>query len=153
MDFTNKPLLKKAYELVSEVFKNQVDKAGKPYIGHLTRVKDGLSRPDEIRECIALMHDLFEDYPEWTPKRLQPDFPQRVIDALILLHHKTGVPYMDYIEPIKSNLDAEDVKISDLRDNLDTTRLPFLIDEDMVRIRKYHNSYIILSKHFEQSMK
>ena len=50
-------------------------------------------------------------------------FPPSVLDALRLLTHAEGVPYMDYVQALAKNPIARKVKCADLRHNLDTRRI------------------------------
>lgn len=70
----------------------------------------------------------------------------RVVRALDLLTHKKITPYDDYIKAIAFNSDATKVKLSDLKDNSDITRLKGLTKKDFDRMEKYHRSFIYLSK-------
>ena len=46
-----------------------------------------------------------------------------MLDALRLLTHTEGVPYMDYVQALAKNPIAHKVKCADLRHNLDTRRI------------------------------
>ena len=50
-------------------------------------------------------------------------FPAPVLDALRLLTHDEGMPYMDYVQALAKNPIARKVKYADLRHNLDTRRI------------------------------
>lgn len=63
-----------------------------------------------------------------------------------VLTHRKGVPYDDYIKMVAFNLDAVKVKLADLKDNSDITRLKGLSKKDFDRMEKYHRSFIYLSK-------
>ena len=67
-----------------------------------------------------------------------------VLAAVRLLTHDKSVAYLDYVRKVKENPIAREVKMSDLRDNMDLKRLKSLTDEDIRRIKKYHEAYIIL---------
>ena len=69
---------------------------------------------DEYTTIAALLHDVVEDT-DITLDDLAKEFPKDVIDALKLLTHQKGVPYMDYVAKIKTNDIAKAVKIADLR--------------------------------------
>ena len=47
--------------------------------------------------------------------------------------------YTHFIERIKKNSLATKVKLNDLRDNMDITRLTFITEEDTQRLNKYDN--------------
>lgn len=50
------------------------------------------------------------------------------------------------IKAISFNEDARLVKLADLKDNSDITRLKGLRKKDLERMEKYHRSYIYLSE-------
>lgn len=144
-------LLAKAISFAAQSFEHITDKGGQPYILHCIRVMQGLHTEDEELNCIAILHDVIEDIFEADPERgldelRNAGFSERVIRALDLLTHRKGVPYDDYIKPIALNVDATKVKLSDLKDNSDITRLKGLTKKDFDKMEKYHRSYIYLSK-------
>ena len=57
--------------------------------------------------------------------------------------------YAEYIKKIASNRDAILVKLADLRDNSDITRLKGLRDKDFARLQKYHRSWLYLKSVLE----
>ncbi len=130
------PLTKKAMQTAFEVHKNQVDKNGIPYIYHPMHLAERMC--DENAICTALLHDVVEDG-EITFEQLKSQgFGTEIIEALKLLTHEKGVPYMDYIEKIKSNTLATVVKLADLEHNSDLTRLDVVVDEKALkRTEKY----------------
>ncbi len=139
--------LAKAIRIAAEAFQDKVDKAGKPYILHCLWVMEALHTEDEELNIIAVLHDLFEDCPEWNALRLiGQGFSNRVITALILLTHKEGEPYEDYIRCLAVNEDCVKVKKADLKHNTSITRLKGLTKKDFDRMEKYHKAYVYLSK-------
>ena len=60
--------------------------------------------------------------------------------ALRLLTHGDDEDYDAYVDRLASNPLARSVKIADLRDNLDVTRLEEVTDRDAKRITKYLRS-------------
>ena len=139
-----------AYEIVRKAFNKKTDKAGQPYLQHLIRVKCAVPDLGPNRELItiALLHDLLEDCPEWTPEALRSVFPDDVVDAVVILTRQRLETYEAFIKRIvESNSGwAIEVKKADLRDNLDVLRLPTLTKEDFERIKKYHWSYKYLTR-------
>lgn len=134
-----------ALKIAQEAFKNKTDKAGKPYFLHCERVMNSIclehrSICQEIK-CIALLHDLLEDCPEWNTESLKVFFDERVINGIVAMTHKKGQSYEDYITQVLQNSDAQLVKKHDLLDNMDITRLPELSDKDLQRLKKYHTAF------------
>lgn len=116
-------LVKKAVNIMFEAHKDDFDKGGYPYVFHpfyLATQVEG-----EIATCVALLHDLVEDHGDiYTFERLtEIGFPLEVVEILRLLTHEKGVPYMEYIESLSKNKIAREVKIQDLKHNLDVRRV------------------------------
>src|SRR5690606_25202580 len=136
-----------AVKIITKEFKNKKDKAGKPYIDHLWRVKETVH--NEIwgnyeLETVALLHDLLEDCPNWNEEKLLDIFPKNVVDSVVCLTHLKKESYQNYIDRVKTNEMAKIVKIADLKDNMDITRLKTLNEDDFIRLKKYHLSYLQL---------
>ena len=137
--------LGRAIAITTSAFKDKVDKSGKPYILHCLRVMQAVDQNDDELMQIAMMHDLLEDTP-WNPEALLAEgFSNRVIAAVIILTHKEGMSYDDYIKRISTSEDARAVKLADLKDNSDITRLKGLRKKDFDRMEKYHKAYVYLS--------
>lgn len=135
-----------AITITSTAFKNRIDKAGKPYLLHCLRVMNNLNTKDEELQCIAVLHDLVE-YTEYTfPMLRDLGFSERVISGVRWLTHMRDKSYEEYINDLTINQDAVKVKIADLKDNMDLTRLSNLTDKDIERLKKYHKAYVYLSK-------
>lgn len=140
----NKNMLGRAIAIASEAHVDVVDRGGKPYILHPIRIMMRLRTSDEELMSMAILHDVVEDS-DWTFDKLRAEgFSERVIKGLICLTHIDGESYEDYIERIGTNIDAIEVKMEDLRDNSDITRLKGLSDKDLLRTRKYHRSFLRL---------
>ena len=99
-------------------------------------------------QCAAWLHDLVEDFPEvWTLQRLRTNgFSEDTIRMVQLLTHNPEESYDLYIQRISLNAGATLVKLSDLRDNSDITRLKGLTKKDLNRLEKYFRAYTYLSK-------
>ena len=141
------PLTKKALLISFNAHKNQLDKSGMPYVYHPYHVAEQMN--DEYSTCVALLHDVIEDTDITTENLKAQGFPQKVIDALILLTHKRGIPYMDYIKAIKENPIAREVKLADLSHNIDFTRIGDfydLTDKDKSRLKKYSEAIDLLTR-------
>ena len=115
-------MVKKAVNIMFEAHKEDFDKGGYPYVFHpfyLATKVDG-----ENETCVALLHDVIEDHGDkYSFEYLENEgFNKEIIDALKLLTHKKDVPYMDYIVEISKNNIAKNVKIEDLKHNMDSRR-------------------------------
>lgn len=141
-----KRLLAKAISIAAKAFENKLDKSGEPYILHCLRVMD--KQTTVTRKIIAVLHDLVEDIPDWDFDRLRGlGFGDSIIFPLTLLtHDPTVMTYDEYIEKVATNDDARAIKMADLEDNSQITRLKGLTKNDIARTQKYHRAYIYLSK-------
>ncbi len=139
-----------ATKIVALTHKNDVDKASKPYIGHLRRVHDKATTLKE--RIIALLHDLVEDHPEeWSFDRLRlTGFDESIVLAIDCLTHRKDESYEDYISRIIPNFLAAQVKIYDLEDNMDIRRLDIITDKDVDRLNKYLKAYKRLTENHDR---
>jgi len=139
--------VEEARQIIEQAFAGILDKANEPYIGHLLRVHQTVADQgaDEEVQCIALLHDLLEDCPEWTEEMLLQRFAPRVVAGVKAMTHTDDEDYMDYIERLKSNADAVVVKLADLKDNMNMNRIDMPVEKDLVRVEKYRKAWETLT--------
>lgn len=113
------PLTNRAMRIAYDAHRDQVDKAGAPYVFHPFHLADQME--DEATTCAALLHDVVEDS-NVTLDELAREFPPTVMDALRLLTHEDGADYLEYVRAIAQNPVARKVKLADLAHNLDSLR-------------------------------
>lgn len=140
-------ILGTAIRIASTIHEKQTDRGGNAYILHPIRIMLRLRTHDEELMAIAILHDTLEDS-DWTAEMLrQEGMTDRVLEALECLTHKDkSEAYEDYIKRISTNADAVRIKLEDLRDNSDITRLKGLRKQDIERMEKYHRAYLFLTK-------
>ncbi len=120
----------------------QVDKAGKPYIGHPAHV--AVSVEGDKAKAVAWLHDVVEDTPMTFDDLRAAGIDDEVLAALELLTHDKTVPYMEYVAAIRENDLARTVKLADLAHNSDLSRLPEVTDADLQRVEKYRQAMGLL---------
>ena len=132
--------LERAIQIATEAHKDQLDKAGKDYIGHPIRVME-MGKTEE-EKIVGVLHDVVEDG-DWTFEALEAEgFSKEVIAALkCVTKTSENENYDEFIERVKKNPLAVAVKINDLTDNMDIRRLPYLSDKDVKRLKKYLKAY------------
>lgn len=128
-------MTKKAIKLMYEIHKEQVDKAGMPYVLHPLHVAEEMK--DETSTIVALLHDVVEDSNITFDKLSELGFSTNVIESLKLLTHNENDDYFDYIKKIATNPISTSVKLADLKHNSDLTRIDKITDNDMSRTKKY----------------
>lgn len=126
--------LERAISIACDAHKGQVDKSGEPYILHPLRVMQKFTDYDEM--ITAILHDVIEDSSMSIEDLKSFGFNESVTNALNLLTKSNEDSYSEYIERISSNTLATRIKIADLKDNLDITRLSNISDSDMQRAKK-----------------
>lgn len=129
-----------ARTLAEKYHKGQKDKAGVNYFsGHICTVVSMV--PEGKAKVVAYLHDIIEDTDMTAEKLLEMGFDRECVAAVVTLTHKEGVPYMEYIQHIKKNLLAAQVKKADLIHNMDLSRLKEITESDKKRIQKYERAY------------
>lgn len=139
------PMTKKAINLMFEKHKDQKDKSGLPYVFHPFIVAESMS--NELSATVALLHDIVEDTDVEIDDLEKMNFPKEVIEALRFLTHDKDMPYADYIKLVANNKIAREVKMSDLKHNMDLSRLNEVTEKDLERVEKYKRSYKYLEEH------
>ena len=135
-------LTNEAMKLAYTAHHGQVDEGGIPYIFHPYHLAEQMD--DEYSTCVALLHDIVEDT-DVTLEELTAIFPKEVTDAVALMTHKDGEPYLEYVKRISTNPIAKKVKLADLRHNTDETRLENADEATLTYYReKYRKAFEIL---------
>ena len=137
--------LELAKQLAKEYHKGQVDKAGIDYFsGHITSVVNGVDTIEE--KTVAYLHDTAEDTKLTYVDLMVLDFSDRVINAVIALTKDKKESYKDYLKRVKKNELARAVKLSDLTNNMDLSRLKEITEVDKKRLEKYKKAYKYLKE-------
>ncbi len=105
---------------------------------------------DEETTIVALLHDVVEDT-DYTLEDLKNyRFSDNIIEAISLMTHNDDIPYMQYIEKIKTNRIACIVKLVDLKHNSDLSRLDEITEKDLKRVDKYEKAIKTLTEAMAQ---
>lgn len=141
--------LERAIEIAVAAHAGVVDKVGEPYILHPLRVMFSLS--GEVERIVGVLHDVVEDSPDWSFERLAEEgFSTEVIAGI---RGVTKLPdeedasdeppeskrdkYERFVVRAAMNPVSRAVKLADLMDNLDVTRLGVVNEKDARRLSKY----------------
>jgi (p)ppGpp synthase/HD superfamily hydrolase len=132
-----------AVSIAAQAHRGQKDKAGSAYLLHPLRL---MMRMDtEAAMMAAVLHDVVEDS-EWTLGRLrEAGFPAEVLEAVDCLTHREGESYEEFVERVRTNPLARQVKIADLEDNMNVRRMSQLGPGDLERLEKYHRAWRVLT--------
>ena len=132
-----------AIELAIKYHKGQIDKGGNSYILHPLEVMNNVDRMES--KIVAVLHDIIEDT-ECTVDILKEwGINEDAIESINTLTHKEGMSYMEYIREISYDFIAIEVKLADLKCNMDLSRLNRKVtNKDLERNKKYMKAYYFL---------
>lgn len=141
------PMISETISWVEDLHAGQTDKAGQPYIGHVTRVYDLLRDkfPDASEDVqhAALLHDTVEDCgvtADDLRKKGYSDETIRIVEA-VTKDPYDGLSYAERMDRLARSgiAGALQVKICDLSDNSDPTRLSALPGQQAVSLAKRYS--------------
>jgi hypothetical protein len=128
--------LERAIEIAARAHSGQRDKGGAVYILHPLRLMLRLSSADA--RIAAVLHDVVEDSTVTLDSLREEGFSEHVLAAIESLTRREGEDYNDFIDRVAQNSIARQVKIEDLKDNGDLSRLGRKPSErDLERQAKY----------------
>lgn len=130
-----KKLLVKAIDIATTAHREQFDKGGHPYILHPRAVAAGVETTEQ--KIIAYLHDIIEDTSVTADDLLTMGFPESIVRSIQILTKAKGIPYNTYLEKVKTDENARAVKISDLKHNMDISRIQNPTNKDFERLEKY----------------
>jgi len=146
--------LSDAITLAEFAHRNQLDKAGLPYIDHPRRVLAKVQAQGGLPyvQIAAILHDVTEDTKFTHEMLLALGFSEAAVRLVRLLDRDDSLarynsqvwqsagiqaitPDEFYYDGIKSDPGAKMVKLADIEDNLSDWRLSYLSDETQARLR------------------
>ena len=142
--------LVRAIEIAVAAHRLHTDKGGNPYILHPLRVMMSLETTEE--KIVGVLHDVVEDCDEWTFDDLVKEgFSPEVVEALRSVtkddsEKGSDEGYFRFVSRAAQNPIGRRVKIADLRDNLDVTRIADLDEKTFARLQKYRKSLALLQE-------
>jgi (p)ppGpp synthase/HD superfamily hydrolase len=127
--------LESAIQLAAKAHAGQQDKAGKPYILHPIRVMLSVSTTEE--QIAAILHDTVEDTSVTFEQLSEAGFSAEIISAVRALTKLDGESRVEAARRAVKHPIARQVKLADVKDNLDISRIPHLTDKDHARLDEY----------------
>ncbi len=127
----------------SAAHEGQLDKAGEPYILHPLRVMLKLTTDEE--RIAAVLHDAVEDC-EWVTLDFlrAKGFSESVIEAIDSVTKRDGEDYDSFVQRAAANPIGRRVKLADLEDNCDLSRIRNPTERDYKRTEKYQRAIEII---------
>ena len=137
-------MLKRAIQIARIAHQGQTDKGGHDYISHPIRVMNSLE--SEVEKIVGVLHDTIEDSQLTFNDLRDEGFSENVIEAINAITKRKRESYDDYLKRVMSNPIATKVKIADLKDNSDLSRIPQPTEKDYRRTEKYKQAIKFLSE-------
>lgn len=135
--------LERAIEIAARTHAGQHDKGGAPYILHPLRVM--LRVAPGAQQIVAVLHDVVEDS-ELTFEDLEREgFSAEVIAGLRAVTKIEGESYDDFVARAALDPVGKAVKLADLAENSDLSRIPEPSHKDLERVAKYKRAIAYLS--------
>jgi (p)ppGpp synthase/HD superfamily hydrolase len=126
-----------ARALATKAHEGQTDKAGLPYITHPERVALRMESPE--LQVIGWLHDTVEDT-TLTVKDIAERFGPETAASVDAISRRDGEKWSGYLDRVAANPMARQVKISDLIDNSNLSRIPHVTLKDVERQKKYNKA-------------
>lgn len=141
--------LERAIEIAARAHAGQVDKAGAPYILHPLRVMMSLTTLEE--RIVGVLHDVVEDTAVTLDDLRREGFDATVVaavDAVTKGPSDKGsgwAAYEAFVLRAAANPIGRRVKIADMTDNVDLSRIPCPTEKDLARVEKYRRALALLT--------
>jgi len=104
--------------IAADAHEGQTDDLGRPYLGHCERIADAMT--SNRLKAVAYLHDVVEKSERWSLERLAAaGVAFDIVCAVDALTRRVNEGESSYLCRVYENELARQVKIEDLKDNLD----------------------------------
>lgn len=142
-------MLGKAILIATKAHEGQRDKAGQPYILHPLRVM--FSRRSEVERICAVLHDVIEDTNITLDDLRNEGFSEEILSVLDAVTKRENESYDEFISRVIPNKIACHVKLADITDNMDLSRIENPSQKDNERVEKYRKAAVRILDAFEEA--
>lgn len=143
--------LEQAIEIATRAHAGQVDKAGQPYVLHPLRVMLTVHTVHE--RMAAVLHDVVEDTAVTLADLHDSGFPPEVTAAVDVLTKRTGETRLAAAHRAVGDPIARVVKLADVKDNMDLSRIASPTEKDFARLKEYEQVRRVLLHGSDQRIK
>ncbi|WP_449432276.1 GTP pyrophosphokinase [Pseudomonas putida] len=130
--------LERAIAVATRAHEGQYDKGGAAYILHPLRVMKRVFTPEQ--QIVAVLHDVIEDTPLTLSDLAREGFTLKILAALLALSRRDGESYQDFVVRLSVDPLARAVKLADLADNSDLSRIACPSPADLARLVRYQQA-------------
>jgi (p)ppGpp synthase/HD superfamily hydrolase len=130
--------LERAIAIAAIAHTGQLDKAGMPYILHPLRVMLLLDTIEE--RIVGILHDTIEDTDVTFEYLREEGFSEELLTALDAVTKREGEAYETFILRAAADSIGRKVKLADLKDNSNLSRIAGPTPKDFERLNKYQKA-------------
>ncbi|VVO82417.1 HD domain-containing protein [Pseudomonas sp. H22_DOA] len=130
--------LERAIAIAAAAHAGQLDKGGAPYILHPLKVMLRMTTLEE--RIVAVLHDVVEDCDISLDDLRKEGFSEEVLTAIQSVTKVPGESYEDFVERAAQNPIGRVVKLADLEENSDLSRIASPSWDDLERVEKYRRA-------------
>ena len=134
--------IEKAIILATKKHTGQVDKADQPYIFHPLRLMLKVSTTEQ--KIVAVLHDILEDTDTTVVDLISLGFSDEIVEAVQALTKNRGESRIEAAYRAVKNPIARVVKLADVLDNMDLSRISHPTTRDLIRLEEYKQVQQIL---------
>jgi len=134
-EFLGQGTLERAIEIAARTHAGQTDKGGAPYILHPLRVM--LRVAPGAQQIVAVLHDVVEDSDVTFEDLEREGFSAEVVKGLRAVTKVEGESYEDFVARAALDPVGKAVKLADLMENSDLSRIAEPSQKDLERVEKY----------------
>lgn len=127
--------IEKAIILAARKHMGQTDKGNHPYIFHPLRLMFKMKTP--AQQIVATLHDILEDTDTTVVDLISLGFNHEIIEAIQALTKKEGESRIEAAYRAVKNPIARVVKLADVTDNMDLSRIANPSARDLIRLEEY----------------
>lgn len=127
--------LEKAIEIAAKAHTGQTDKGGDPYIMHPLRLMFAVADNDE--RIAAVLHDVVEDSDTTLDDLRDAGFSDAIVAAVDNLTKREGETRIVAAQRAVLSPISLAVKLADVTDNMNLTRIKEPSDKDLARLEEY----------------
>ncbi|KJK07866.1 MULTISPECIES: bifunctional (p)ppGpp synthetase/guanosine-3',5'-bis(diphosphate) 3'-pyrophosphohydrolase [Pseudomonas] len=130
--------LERAIAVAARAHEGQQDKGGAAYILHPLRVMLRVSTAEQ--RIVAVLHDVLEDSAMTLSDLAREGFALKILAAVQALSRRDEESYEAFVIRLGGDPLARVVKLADLADNSDLSRIAMPGPEDMARLARYQQA-------------
>ncbi len=130
--------IERAIAIAATAHEGKIDKGGTPYVFHPLRLMMRMATIEE--RIVAVLHDVVEDSAIKFEDLEKEGFSSAVLEALESVTRRASESYDEFVLRAAANPIGRRVKLVDLEDNCDISRIPAPTEQDYARIEKYRRA-------------